>query len=297
FGYGWKGGLGEISNYGTTQLTYNSLLTATYDWKINEDFDFDIVVGNEVNHNNEKYYSQYGQQFNFGGWNHIENANIVTATETQRQDRLVGLFSSVSLSWKDTLFLNATGRQDKVSTMPRDNRSFFYPSVGLGFVVSELDFMKDISWISFAKLRGSYAEVGQAGRYLPNNYTKPAYGGGFWAGEPISYPLDGINSYTPNSILYDPNLKPQNTSSYEFGIDLRLFDNRLGIDYNISRQNVKDQIFTVPLAGSTGASSLLTNGGAVHTDAHELMIYATPIKTENFSWDVSANYTQINNVV
>ncbi|MBJ7880213.1 SusC/RagA family TonB-linked outer membrane protein [Gelidibacter salicanalis] len=297
FGFGWKGGTGEINNYGTTQLTYNSLLTANYDWKFNEDFDLNVVIGNELNHNNEKFYSQYGQEFNFGGWNHIENANIVTATETQRQDRLVGVFSSVSLSWKNMLFLNGTGRNDIVSTMPRDNRSFFYPSVGLGFVVSELDFIKDVSWISFAKLRGSYAEVGQAGRYLPNNYTKPGYGGGFWAGEPITYPLDGVNSYTPNSTLYDPELKPQNTKSYEFGVDLKLFNNRLGIDYNISRQDVKDQIFTVPLAASTGASSLLTNGGSVHTDAHELMVYGTPIKTENFSWDVSANYTKIDNVV
>src|SRR5690606_27333432 len=106
-------------------LTYNSLLTANYDWNINEDLDLNVVVGNELNHNKEKYYSQYGQEFNFGGWNHIGNANIVTADETQRQDRLVGVFSSVSLSWKNMLFLNATGPQDKVSTMPRDNRSFF----------------------------------------------------------------------------------------------------------------------------------------------------------------------------
>lgn len=297
FGYGWKGGKGQINNYGTTQLTYNSLLTANYDWKINDNFDFNVVVGNELNHNKEKFYDQYGQEFNFGGWNHIGNANIVTADETQREDRLVGVFSSISLAWKDMLFLNATGRNDIVSTMPRNNRSFFYPSVGLGFVVSELDFMKNASWISFVKLRGSYAEVGQAGRYLPNNYTKPTYGGGFWAGEPITYPLDGVNSYTPNSILYDPTLKPQNTKSYEVGIDLKLFNNRLGIDYNLSRQNVEDQIFTVPLAASTGASSLLTNGGSVHTDAHELMLYGTPIKTEDFSWDLSLNYTKIDNVV
>ncbi|MBD0824166.1 SusC/RagA family TonB-linked outer membrane protein [Aestuariibaculum marinum] len=297
FGYGSKGDNGIIDNYGASQLTYNSLLTANYDWNISEDLQLNVVLGNELNHNKQKFYSQFGQDFNFGGWNHIGNANIVTADETQREDRLVGLFSSVSLSWKDMLFLNATGRRDIVSTMPRNNRSFFYPSVGLGFVLSELDFMKDASWISFAKLRGSYAEVGQAGRYLPNNYTKPTYGGGFWNGEPITYPLDGINSYTPNSVLYDPNLKPQNTQSYEFGIDLKFFNNRLGIDYNISRQNVKDQIFTVPLAASTGATSLLTNGGSVHTDAHELMLYVTPIQTEDFSWDINLNYTQIDNVV
>lgn len=297
FGYGWKGGTGEITNYGETQLTYNSLLTASFDWDINDDFILNAVIGNELNHTKEKFYEQYGQEFNFGGWNHIGNANIVTADETQRQDRLVGFFSSLSLSWKDMLFLNATGRNDIVSKMPRNNRSFFYPSVGLGFVVSELDFIKNASWINFAKLRASYAEVGQAGRYYPNNYTKPTYGGGFWAGEPITYPLNGVNSYTPNSVLYDPELKPQNTKSYEIGFDVKMFNNRLGIDYNFSKQKVEDQIFTVPLAASTGASSLLTNGGSIHTDAHEVMLYATPIQTEDFSWDLSVNYTQIENVV
>ncbi len=297
FGYGSKGKTGEIKNYGVTDITYNSLLTANYDWKISSDLQLNVILGNELDHNRTKTYEQYGQEFNFGGWNHINNANTVTASEAQNQNRTVGFFSSLSLSWKEMLFLNATGRNDIASSMPRGNRSFFYPSVSLGFIASELEFMKQIDWLSFAKIRGSYAEVGQAGTYLENYFTKPNYGGGFWSGEPISYPIEGVNAYIPNNVLYDPALKPQNTKSYEFGVNLKMFKNRFGIDYTYSRQNVEDQIFQVPLAGSTGASSLMMNGGRVHTNSHEVVLYLTPISTRNFTWDLNVNYSKIDNMV
>ncbi|PKQ69201.1 SusC/RagA family TonB-linked outer membrane protein [Labilibaculum manganireducens] len=297
FGFGSKGKTGEISNYGVTDMTYNSLLTANFDWTINDDFRLNVIVGNELNHNRTKQYDQYGQEFNFGGWNHVQNANTVTAGEKKYKDRTVGVFSSVSLSWKDMMFLNVTGRNDVTSSMPRGNRSFFYPSVSLGFVASELDVVKNIDWLTFAKIRGSYAEVGQAGTYKENFYEKPGYSGGFWSGEPITYPMGGVSSYIASDVLYDPKLKPQNTKSYELGINLKFAKNRIGIDYTYSRQNVEDQIFSVPLAGSTGASSVMMNGGQVHTNGHEVMLYLTPISTKDFTWDINVNYSKITNVV
>lgn len=297
FGFGSKGKSGSINNYGVTDQTYNSLITASLDWNINDDFQFNAIIGNELNHNETKTYDQFGQEFNFGGWNHIDNANTVTSTEEQLKDRTFGLFASLSLSWKSMLFLNMTGRNDIASSMPRNNRSFFYPSVSLGFVASELELIKDIPWITFAKIRGSYAEVGQAGEFLQNYYTKPNYGGGFWTDEPITYPLDGVNSYIPFDELFDPNLKPQNTKSYEVGINLKFVNNRFGIDYTYSRQNVEDQIFEIPLAGSSGAESLTANGGEVHTDGHEVVLYLTPIVLKDFTWDLSVNYSKIDNVV
>lgn len=298
FGYGSRGNSkGVIDNYGLTNSTFNQLLTATFDWQINDDLNFNLMVGNEFNHSNTKSYSESGTDFNFGGWNHINNANIVTASESQSQNRTVGFFGSLSLDWKSMIYLNATGRNDYVSTMPRGARSFFYPSVSLGFVASEIEALKNVSWLSFAKLRLSYAEVGQAGTYYDNYYLTPAYGGGFWIGAPIQYPIGGVNAYIPNSVQFDPNLVPQNTQSYEFGVDLKFFNNRLGLDYTYSKQNVTDQIFNVPLAGSTGASQLRMNAGNMTTDAHEIVLYATPVKVKDFQWDVSLNYTMVENEV
>jgi len=297
FEYGHSGNDGMLDNYGISSFNVNSLLTASFDWKIYNDLAFSAMVGNEFDQGNQKTYSEHGEDFNFGGWAHVRNAKIVTANESLFRNRTVGFFGSLSLDWKSLLFLNVTGRDDIVSTMPTNNRTFFYPSASLSFVASELDAIKNMGWISFSKLRFSYAEVGQAGSYLENYYNTPDYSGGWWTGSPILYPVDGISSYIPNNIQYDPNLKPQNTKSYEIGADLKFLQNRFGIDYTFSRQNVVDQIFSVPLAGSTGIRSLLMNGGKVHTLSHEVVLYITPLLMQDFQWDININFAKIDNVV
>jgi TonB-linked SusC/RagA family outer membrane protein len=297
FEYGHAGTTGMIDNYGITSFTLNSLFTANYDWNITNDLTLNAMIGNEFDHGNDKTYSEHGEDFNFGGWAHIRNANIVTANESFYQNRTVGFFGSMSLDWKGLLFLNVTGRNDFVSTMPTNNRSFFYPSVSLSFLASELNAIKNIDWLSFAKFRLSYAEVGQAGAYVPNYFDTPDYSGGWWTGSPILYPVGGISSYIPNNVQYDPNLVPQNTKSYEIGTDLKFFQNRFGIDYTFSRQNVVDQIFSVPLAGSTGIRSLLMNGGKVHTVGHEVVLYLTPLVLKSFRWDFNFNFSKIDNYV
>ncbi|HUX95895.1 MAG TPA: SusC/RagA family TonB-linked outer membrane protein [Bacteroidales bacterium] len=297
FEYGHSGNRGIIDNYGITSLTVNSLLTANFDWRIANDLQFSAMLGNELDQGSNITYSEHGESFNFGGWAHIRNAINVTANESKYKNRTVGFFGSASLDWKSLVFLNVTGRNDVVSTMPTNNRTFFYPSVSGSFLASELDAVKNLSWMSFAKLRLSYAEVGQAGSYIENYYNTPNYTGGWWSGSPILYPIGGISSYIPNNIEFDPNLKPQNTKSYEIGADLKFFQNRIGIDYTFSRQNVVDQIFSVPLAGSTGVRSLLMNGGKVHTISHEVVVYLTPLALKDFQWDINLNFSKVENVV
>ncbi|MBG0859816.1 MAG: SusC/RagA family TonB-linked outer membrane protein [Bacteroidales bacterium] len=297
FEYGHAGTTGMIDNYGITSFTINSLITVNLNWNLASNLTLNALAGNEFDHSNGKTYSEHGEEFNFGGWAHIRNANIVTADESRYQNRTVGTFGSLSLQFKSLLFLTGTGRYDVVSSMPTNNRSFFYPSVAFSFVASELGAIKDIDWISFAKLRVSYAEVGQAGAYVPDFFSTPDYSGGWWTGAPIQYPIGGISSYTPNLIMYDPNLVPQNTKSYEIGTDLKFFKNRFGIDYTFSRQNVADQIFPVPLAGSTGIRYLYMNGGKVHTLSHEVVFYLTPVSTANLQWDFNFNFSKIDNYV
>ncbi|MBN1157845.1 MAG: SusC/RagA family TonB-linked outer membrane protein [Bacteroidales bacterium] len=297
FGYGHAGKTGELWAYGVTASTYNSLFTAAYNWSILNDLRFSLVLGNELNHTDTRNYEEHGVDFNFGGWNHINNANEVDATYFGRRNRTFGVYGSATIDYKSMIYLTATGRNDRVSSMPRNNRTFFYPSVSLGWVISELAPIKGSNVISYAKVRAAYAEVGQAGDYQLNSYGKPTFGGGFWLDEPIVYPIGGVNSYIPSDTQYDPNLRPQNTQAYEAGVELMFLNNRIGIDYTYSRQNVKDQIFPVPLAGSTGASELYMNGGKVHTDAHEIVFNATPVRYAGFEWNINVNFSKITNVV
>ncbi|MDR1779292.1 MAG: SusC/RagA family TonB-linked outer membrane protein [Tannerella sp.] len=295
--YGLNAGAGSATFLGITNITLNSLLTASYRWDISKDLVFDALLGNEFIHGATKSYTQEGINFNFPGWNHMSNASSYTSSESYTQRRTVGFFGNISLAYKSLLYLNATGRNDVVSTMPRGNRSFFYPSVSAGFVFTELAPFKENRVLTFGKLRASYAEVGMAGTFYPDYYSKGGYGGGFIQGMSILYPIGGQMGYQKSTTVYDPNLKPQNTRSYEAGIDLSFLNGLFSLSYTYSRQNVKDQIFAVPLARSTGASSYYTNGGHLHTDAHEVTLDVNPVNKRDVKWSFGLNFSKIDNYV
>ncbi len=296
FGYGHRGSTGEIDDNSLTINELNSLFTASYDWKINPDWHLNVLYGNEIVQNKSHQVEAFGNSFNFPGWNSMNNVQSYTAREYNYKTRTIGNFFNLSADYKDMLFLNVTGRSDIVSSMPRNNRTFFYPSVSLGFIFTELQPLKN-DILTYGKLRASYAEVGMAGTYYQSYYDIPAYGGGFSSGTPISYPIGSVVAYKPYERFYDPDLKPQNTRSYEVGVDLGFLHGLFTLNYTFSRQNVKDQIFDVPMSGSTGYSEFRTNGGSIHTNSHELTIGAKPIDTKNVKWDMSLNFTKIDNYV
>jgi len=104
-------------------------------------------------------------------------------------------------------------------------------------------------------------------------------------------------SYVPSTVVYDPNLVPQNTKAIELGTDLTFYNGLVNLSYTFSRQDVKDQIFAVPLAGSTGSASYMTNGGKIHTNAHEATLNIAPFRGDDFKWDFGFNFTKIDNYV
>jgi hypothetical protein len=294
--YGFRDGRGSVQMRGYTKIALNSLLTAAYAWKISDDLALDALAGNEFIHTATKYYQQEGTDFNFEGWNHMSNASVYSSTDSYTQERTAGFFANVSLSWRSMVYLNATGRNDIVSTMPRGNRSFFYPSVSGSFIFTELEGARN-AVVTFGKVRLSYAEVGMAGTYYPDYYSKGTYGGGFISGVSVQYPVNGQMGYLKNSTVYDPNLRPQNTRSYEGGLDLTFLDGLVSLSYTYSRQNVKDQIFSVPLPRSTGFSYLYTNGGRLHTNAHEVSLGLKPVDRRNVKWELGFHFSKIDNYV
>lgn len=288
---------GEITNYGVSRNIFNNLLTANFN-AIWGDFDFDAMLGCEINQDNARWWSYYGSNFNFYGLPTIGNATNFTSSEYTAQERTVGFFGQLGLSWRSMLFLTVTGRNDYVSTMPSGNRSFFYPSVSLGWVFTELEPLKGNTALNFGKLRLSYAQVGQAGQFLRNYYYTPSYGSGMYTYTPVTYPIKGgTSSFVPYYVLYDPDLKPQNTENIEFGIDLAFFQNRLRFEYTASFQNVKDQIFAVPMAGSTGYSDKITNAGQMRTWSHEFSINGAILQHADYDLNLGVNFTAVDNKV
>lgn len=296
FGYGHQGSTGEISEDSYTDNTVNSLLTANYMWKASDKWNVNALVGNEIVYGRGKSLSAYGNVFNFAGWNSMNNVASYSAGEGFSRSLTFGTFGQLSADYDNMLFLTATIRGDYVSPMPHGNRTFVYPSFSAGFIFTELDALKN-KVLTYGKVRASYAEVGEAGHYYQSYYRTPDFGGGFSSGTPAMYPTNGVVAYTQSSTIYDPNLKPQNTKSYEAGIDLGFFDGRITANYTFSRQNVKDQIFAVPMASSTGYGQKVTNAGKVHTNAHELTLGFIPVSTRDFTWNIDVNFTKIDNYV
>ncbi len=290
---------GEVENYGVQRSVFNNLFTANFTakWGAEKEWDFGLMLGSEFNHEYARYWDYVGDSFLFYGQPTIDNTTIKSYTsEYKAQERTVGFFGQASLSWKDQVYLTVTGRNDYVSTMPRGNRSFFYPSVSLGWIFTELPGLKGNKTLSYGKLRASFAQVGQAGHYYENYYSVPTYGSGMYTFTPFSY-SSGVMSYTPYYVKYDPDLKPQNTINWEIGADLNFFNNRLRLEYTASYQDIKDQIFDVPTAGSTGYQYLRTNAGEMTTWSHELSINATAVDTKDWGLDLGVNFTTVKNEV
>ena len=289
---------GEIENYGSQHNVFNNTFTVNLDGRFCEDFGLNVILGNEFNEENVRIWKYDGTNFNFYGFPVIANATSYTASEYTYKERNVGFFGSVSADWKNMLYLTVTGRNDYVSTMPRGSRSFFYPSVSLGWEFTKLPSFENQNLLTYGKLRASYAQVGQAGNYYDSFYYSPRYEGGFYSYTPVSYPLpSGTSAYAPYYVLYDPDLKPQNTTNWEAGLDLAFWNGRIKFSYTYSYQNVKDQIFSVPCDPTSGYLYMMTNAGRMKTNSHEISLNAALVQSKDWDVNLGVNWTKVKNEV
>ena len=291
---------GEVENYGSQHNVFNNTFTVNLDGRFGTDdkWGLNVLLGNEINEENTRAWDYDGVNLNFYGFPVISNATSYTASEYTRKERNVGFFGSVAVDWDSQVFLTVTGRNDYVSTMPHGSRSFFYPSVSLGWEFTKLAAFENQDILSYGKLRASYAQVGQAGTYYDSFYYAPSYGGGFYAYTPVSYPLpSGTSAYAPYYVLYDPNLKPQNTTNWEAGLDLAFWNGRIKFSYTYSYQNVKDQIFSVPCDPTSGYQYMMTNAGRMKTNSHEISLNAALVQSKDWDVNLGVNWTKVKNEV
>ena len=291
---------GEVENYGSQHNVFNNTFTVNLDGRFGTDdkWGLNVLLGNEINEENTRVWDYDGVNLNFYGFPVISNATSYTASEYTRKERNVGFFGSVAVDWDSQVFLTVTGRNDYVSTMPHGSRSFFYPSVSLGWEFTKLAAFENQDILSYGKLRASYAQVGQAGTYYESFYYAPSYGGGFYSYTPVSYPLpSGTSAYAPYYVLYDPNLKPQNTTNWEAGLDLAFWNGRIKFSYTDICQNVKDQICSVPCDPRSGYQYMMTNAGRMKTNSHEISLNAALVQSKDWDVNLGVNWTKVKNEV
>ncbi|WP_209330174.1 SusC/RagA family TonB-linked outer membrane protein [Lunatimonas salinarum] len=279
------------------QRQFNSTFNMIIDKSFGEDFRLNFMAGNELFDFYSRSLSVTGNDFTIGGFHHLSNTATQFPSEGINRSRVAGFYTNLALDWKDLLFLNASLRNDVVSNMPAGNRSFLYPSVGLGFAFSEL-LGADSGILDFGKVRVSVAEVGQAGPlYVSDNvFLRGQVNNAVGAGAFV-FPFEGITAFRRDPALTSLDIVPENTRTTEFGIDMRFFNRRIGIDYTYYRSLSQGQIFRVPVAVSTGFSSELRNAGQMSVRGHEFILDLTPIIAGDFRWNILTNFTAYENTV
>ena len=213
----------------------------------------------------------------------ITNTSQINSSQGGWEKEVHSLYGFASIGFKDFLYMDITGRNDWSSTLPKDNWSYFYPSVGLTWILT--DMMKSSpSFLTFAKLRASYAEVGNdTDPYRINPIVN------FTAGGQLGYAQKGGS-------LPALDLRPENTESIELGFDVRFFSNRLGIDFTWYKSNTFDQLLSVPLPRPSGFSSKFINAGNIQNKGMEIILNATPIEGKDFIWNLMVNFAANENV-
>ena len=253
-----------------------------------KDFSINGFVG--VNRMDRSYYRNITTTaggLSVPGFYSVENSNSpATSDDNTELKRINSVLGSVNIGLKQMLYLDITARNDWSSTLPSENNSYFYPSANLSFVFTQIGALKDLSWFDFGKVRGGWAMVG--------NDTDPYSVANTYIPE-VNFGTDP--RFRLPTRLNNPDLLPEKTTSWEVGIDLRFFKERLTIDVTYYDATTKDQIIPVSVSGSSGYTSRYINAGTMRNKGIEALISVTPIRTKNFSWEITANYTKNNNTV
>ncbi len=272
-------------NISFTEINYDMIFS--YNKNLSENLNFDANIGSNIR---RTMYGSMTAETNGGlvvpGVYSLSNtvSAIEAPVESQYTIGVNGYFGRASFGYDNMLYLDLAGRYDISSTLPADNNAYFYPSASLSFVFSEL---MNSSAIEFGKFRINYAEVGASAPALAvaNTYVQnPGFG---------SVALASAPSTQNNAALL-----PENTASLEAGLEMKFFENRLGFDLSIYRQNTFNQILPARVTSATGSIFQYVNAGEMQNQGIEMAAYFTPVKSKDFSWDLMVNYAKnVNTVV
>lgn len=261
------------------------------------DFSFNLVLGNSIRANTAKEIGLTATGLITPGLYNISNrVGEPGASEGSYQARQVGLYGDLKVGFRDYLFLELTGRNDWVSILAPENRSFFYPSASLSFIPTDaIPALKNSDVLSSLKLRGGWSQVGMVNLGTPNNFGAysllPTFNptGGF--------PYGNLSGYSLGDRLVSPNLKPEMTTGVEAGFDINLLRDKISASFTWYRTRTKDQAVPTGVSSTTGFYSYLQNTGLVSNEGIEITANYMPVQTDKWEVTVGGNYTYNNNKV
>ncbi|RUT72911.1 TonB-dependent receptor domain-containing protein, partial [Ancylomarina longa] len=289
--------VGGVMEQSVHSREVNTDLILKYNKDINEDINLNVLAGWNVNQNNYRRHESSIEELTIPNFYNLSNTPNPAKTETyESKKRLYGVYGQLDASYKDFLFLTLVARNDWSSTLPKNDNSFFYPGVSLGFILTDAVESLKSNVLSFAKLRTSWGKTGNdADPYqIYNTLVSGSAYGGFGS---LVFPLKGVPGFEISNQLGNTGLQPELTTEMEFGMDVRFFNSRLGIDAAYYSKKTDGQILPVDIAATTGYTSKIVNFGKVENKGIELSVNIIPVKTKDFQWDMTWNYSRNRNKV
>lgn len=276
---------GGMENWNSDYLSmeYNGIIKYDQKWK---NFSVSALVGGSIYYRTSEKRTQAVNSILVAGFKNISNSGeYPTVTQTISRKRINSVYGSASFGFKNWLFVDFTARNDWSSTLPIDKCSYFYPSVGGSFVFSDA-FHIDPSIISFGKFRASLAFAGSD--------TSP-----YRTGQTFSYSglYNGQPLQSVSTTLNNPDLLPEQTRSFETGLELKFLNNRLGVDFTFYRSDSYNLITSVALSTSSGYSRRYLNAGHIRNHGFEVILTGNPVSTRNFKWNMTLNWAKNNSLV
>jgi len=274
------------------ELNSDFILGATKSFK--NGFAFDATLGGNQRYSVFDRNSVTVQDFVVRDLYTVANGRVKDPFYDLSEVKINSLYAATELSYKGYLYLNLTARNDWFSTLSPENRSILYPSANASFIFSQA-FEGVPNWLSFGKIRGGYSQVGSDNSVGPyanslffgvNNNLFPNPAGAV-------QPVGSI----PSGIVPNANLKPSRVEETEFGLELKLFENRIGLDLTYYNKITNDQILASQISDASGFTSSVINVGRSKNSGIEVLLTGSPVLSNNFRWDVNLNFAQNNTEV
>ena len=257
----------------------NTDFLVSYNKDVAQKWNLNLSVGGNMFRQKQDYTQTVAPQLiNPGVYSFNNTRRPLEVAVNDKEKRINSLYGFARFSFEDKVFLDVTGRNDWSSTLPTDNNSYFYPSATLSAIASDIFTLPE--FVSFAKVRAAYAEVG--------NDTDPYKLSSYYVNET---PFGDYPILTESSLIPNANLKPEITSSYEFGVDARFFQSRINIDATYYSGTTKNQIIPISTDISSGYTSKLINAGKVKNYGFEAILGVVPVRTNNFNWKTMFNFS------
>ncbi len=272
----------QIGTYNVQE--FNAELLGVYNLQLTTDLGLTVTAGA-----NRRRFRSESVNTNTGGLDFlnlftISNAKSLSSSYGVSEKEIQSAYGMASFNFKNYLYLDVTGRNDWSSTLPTENRSYFYPSVSASAILSEM--VKLPETISFAKIRASLAQVGNdVSAYQLQQYLNSGPG------------VAGTIASNQATRVIGSNLLPQQTKSFEIGADVKFLKNRLGIDVSYYTTNTINQVVAVTLTPTSGFNAQLLNAGDIQNTGVEILLTGSPIKTKDLKWDITLNYARNRNQV